>query len=76
MKTFQLVDRENTDPDVSFRPIGSCAICDGEITNFENSFADAEENKRICMVCASQLSWEYKKVFESKVRADLTGEWP
>ena len=49
---------------------GHCTLCNLEITNVENYFADGDAEVRVCMGCAIELSKTYNSVFNHKIKEE------
>lgn len=64
IKNFKFVSREDTEGKVTTQVIGCCRLCNIELTNGENSFADTENEHKICMLCTAHLSEAYTTNFK------------
>lgn len=49
---------------------GHCTLCNLEISNVENYFADVDEEVRVCMGCAIGLSGTYNSVFNREIKEE------
>ncbi|WPF70143.1 hypothetical protein Z3_106 [Bacillus phage Z3] len=44
---------------------GTCSLCNRHISNYQNHYATKDEESRVCLTCASELSKSYEEVFNN-----------